>query len=115
MNIMEIDDVVYEVCREWHDSKAMPVMHAVAFRATGDRNFDVDLLILRTEIAQCIEECLIPEKAGVLALACEILDRRIEKDDVFWRIVELVGRAKSAGMEQDEFAVALAVAWEGAE
>ncbi|MBY3432848.1 hypothetical protein HFN89_01490 [Rhizobium laguerreae] len=115
MNIMEIDDVVYEVCREWHDSKAMPVMHVVAFRATGDRTFDVDLRILRTEIARCLEECLIPEKAAVLARACEILDLLIEKDDVFWRIVELVSRAKAAGMEQDEFAVAMAIAWEGAE
>ncbi|MCV9964147.1 hypothetical protein OIU34_19885 [Pararhizobium sp. BT-229] len=112
MKIMEIDEAVYDVCRDWYDSKATPVMHAVAFRTTGDQNLDIGLRALVTEIERCREECTLPDKAESLINACKILRQRIERDEVFLKIVELVDRAKKAGLEESDIAIAFATAWE---
>lgn len=115
MNIMDIDEVVYDVCREWYSSKTTPLMHAVAFRSTGDKNQDIDLPALRTEMGRCLKECVVQENGENLAGACEIVDRRIERDEVISKLVELVLRAKKAGVEKDEFGIMAAVAWEESE
>jgi hypothetical protein len=112
MMIMDIDEVVYDVCREWYGSETTPLMYAVAFRSTGDKTIDIDVRALRAEISRCLAECVVPENGESLARVCEILDRRIERDDVLLKLVELVLRAKQAGVEKDEFAVMFAVAWE---
>jgi hypothetical protein len=112
MMIMDIDEVVYDVCREWYGSETTPLMYAVAFRSTGDRTIDIDVPALRAEIGECLKECVVPENGEGLARAREILDRRIERDDVHLKLVELVLRAKDARLDRDEFGVLFALAWE---
>ncbi|MCS4090237.1 hypothetical protein [Rhizobium sp. BK176] len=114
MKIMDIDEVVYGVCREWYDSETTPLMHAVAYRSTGDKSRDIAVPALRSEIGGCLKECVVPENGEALAKACEILDRRVERDDVLLKLVELVLRAKDAGVDKEEFCLTAVLSWEDA-
>jgi hypothetical protein len=115
MKIMDIDEVVYDVCRDWYGSKTTPLMYAVAYRATGeDKKRDIDLPALRAEIDGCLKGCANPENGKGLSRAREILDRKIEQDEVLSKLVELVIRAKASGVEKDDFGVMFAIAWEDA-
>ncbi|MNL67269.1 hypothetical protein D3C87_1918360 [compost metagenome] len=57
-------------------------------------------------------ECVQSGNVVKLDRACEILRQRIERDEVLLQVVMLVDRAKKAGLDQTEFVITVATAWE---
>lgn len=112
MKIMDIDEAVYDVCRDWYDGAETPLMYAVAYRSTGDKSLDIEPRALLAEIESCPSGCVAETEARKLDRACDIIRQRIDRDEVLLQIVMLVDRAKKAGLDQDEFVIMAASAWE---
>jgi hypothetical protein len=112
VKINDIDDPVYGVCRDWYDRSATPQMYAVAYRSTAFKESDIDAQALLAEIEKCRTECREDKEISKLDHAISIIRHCIERDEVLLQIAALVGRAKKAGLNQDEFVTKAASAWE---
>ena len=102
MNIMEIDDCVYLVCREWYDGETLPLMTALAFRHTGSPSLDISIPKLLSEIIVCGRENTIVAEAGKIRAAEEWLSVQMARKAALSRIAKAVARAKAAGLERSD-------------
>lgn len=111
MKIMDIDEAVYDICRDWYDHESTPLMFVVAYRSRCAPDAVVDLGALLMEIEGCRKECSLPGEAEGLTQTCEILRRHIEFKDLMDMVAAVVAKAKEAGLDRHEFDAACHKAW----
>jgi hypothetical protein len=113
MDIMEIDDCVYAVCRDWYCSESLPLMYAVAYRHSNKAR-TVSLKRLLRELETTKASNTYPKKAPALEKAVDWVKGQIDTASVMEALDRLVARAKSVGIDAEDFEARSLKAWKGA-
>lgn len=110
MNISDIDERVYDVCRAWYDGETLPQMRAVAFR-NSSVSTDVDLGALLAELRLCADENSIARETPKIERAISWVEHEIRRSSVEKELEKAIRGARDAGIDFRDVQAILTSVW----